>query len=331
MSTLLGLEHSMVNPTPQRAQLLWNWMLENTDKLKGKERTSPNAQYPAHNTRNFDGFSVAGLRITQGKWLPNITGDGWHLPRQLELVDLPDGFEKDTSRAETLARILGMKQPVDLTPLAKALGWTPAQVSELTQRFAGRSFGDVMSSFEDDDDPDLPEEAVNNPALRQERLREHHENAPSSESIRRERAIQPNLSEEKAAARAYLRALYAPEGGTVICQCCHHRMPFQVNELDYFEAIQCIRRLGKHFYENRLALCPNCAAKYRHTRQTSDKELRSRILTHPAADTAPSIKIPVTLGESEWQLHFVGKHWFDLKRLLCLDVESEPSTAVSNS
>ncbi len=316
MSTLLGLEHSLANPTLQRAQFLWNWMLENSGKLKGKERTSPNAQYPAHNTQLFHGFSVAGLLITKGKWLPNTTGDGWHQPHQLELVDLPDGFEKDTSRAETLSRVLGMKQPVDLTPIATALGWTPAQVSELTQRFVGRSFGDVMSSFEDDDDQDLPEQPVTNPALRQERLREHHENAPSNESVLRERSIQPNLNEEKAQARAYLRSCYAPDGGAMVCQCCHTRMPFQVQELDYFEAIQCLRGLGKHFYENRLALCPNCAAKYRHTRQTTDSELRNRIVSHEAADTAGSVKIPVTLAGTAWNLHFVAKHWFDLKTLL---------------
>lgn len=332
MTTLLGVEHALVHPTPQRALHLWNWMLENSGKLKGKERTSPNAQYPAHNTRYFHDFSVVGLLATQKKWLPCVMDGSYGCPGELLLTELPDSFEKDSPRAETLARILGMKQPVDFTPFAQAIGLTSAEeASELAQLLKGRSIEAIRQLFEEEDDPDLPEEGVSSPALRQERLREHHENAPSSESIRRERAIQPNLSEEKAAARAYLRARYAPEGGAMICQCCHHRMPFQVNELDYFEAIQCIRGLGKHFYENRLALCPNCAAKYRHTRLTTDKELRGRILTHPAADTAPSIKIPVTLGESEWQLHFVGKHWFDLKRLLCLDVESEPSTAVSNS
>ena len=102
----------------------------------------------------------------------------------------------------------------------------------------------------------------------------------------------------------------------MVCQCCHTRMPFQIQELDYFEAIQYLRGLGKHFYENRLALCPNCAAKYRHTRQTTDAELRNRIVSHEAADTAGSVKIPVTLAGTAWNLHFVAKHWFDLKTLL---------------
>ena len=102
----------------------------------------------------------------------------------------------------------------------------------------------------------------------------------------------------------------------MFCQCCRARMPFQVNDLDYFEAIRCVRGFDKHYFENRLALCPNCAAKYRHAWQTSDAELRSLITSHPAADTAPSVEIPVTLGEADCQLRFVGKHWFDLKTLL---------------
>jgi hypothetical protein len=317
MSTLLGLEHSLVNPTPQRAQLLWNWMLENSGKLKGKERTSPNAQYPAHNTRHYDGFSVAGLLITQGKWLPNATGNSWHQPHQLELVDLPDGFEKDTPRAETLARIIQMKQPMDFAPFAQIIGLASADdASELAQLLKGRSIEELRTIFRDIEDPELPEHGVANPALRQARLREQQNNAPlSEESVMRERSIQPNLREETALARAYLRSLYT-QANRVICQCCHGQMPFKVNDLDYFEAIQCIRKLDKIFYENRLALCPNCAAKYQHARQTKDGELRNRIVSHQAPDNAGSVEIPVTLAGIVWNLHFVGKHWFDLKTLL---------------
>lgn len=317
MSTLIGLEHSLVNPTQQRAQFLWNWMLENSGKLKGKERTSPNAQYPAHNTRYFDSFSVAGLLITQGKWLPNTTGDSWHQPHQLELVDLPDGFEKDTPRAETLARIIQMKQPVDFAPFAQIIGLASADdAPELVQMLKGRSIEELRTIFRDNEDPELPEHGVANPALRQARLLEHQNNAPlSEESVLRERSIQPDLREEIALARAYLRSLYT-QADRVFCQCCHGHMPFKVNDLDYFEAIQCVRKLDKIFYENRLALCPTCAAKYQHARQTKDSELLNRIVSHQAPETAGSVEIHVTLAGTEWSLHFVGKHWFDLKTLL---------------
>ena len=57
----------------------------------------------------------------------------------------------------------------------------------------------------------------------------------------------------------------------------------------YFEAIQYIRGLDKHYFENRLALCPVCAAKHQHARETDDAEMRQRI---------------------------VRTHWFDLKTVL---------------
>ena len=217
-----------------------------------------------------------------------------------------------------------MKQPVDLAPLAEALGATPEQFQKLQQKLVGRSFDSLLEALHYDDDPDLPDDPVPNPTRRRERLIDELQSAPPVESVQRERSVQSNLSEETARARAYLRSFYSDSEGKMVCQCCHARMPFQVNELDYFEAIRCVRGFDKHYFENRLALCPNCAAKYKHTRQTKDMELRGRVISHPAPDTAPSIKIPVTLGETEWQLHFVGKHWFDLKRLICLHAESDP-------
>lgn len=39
----------------------------------------------------------------------------------------------------------------------------------------------------------------------------------------------------------------------------------------------------------------------------------SLIISHQAPDTAGSVEIPVTLAGTEWNLHFVGKHWFDLE------------------
>jgi hypothetical protein len=42
----------------------------------------------------------------------------------------------------------------------------------------------------------------------------------------------------------------------------------------------------------------------------------SLLVNHAAADTAPSIEIPVTLANQEHQIYFVGKHWFDIKTIL---------------
>lgn len=164
--------------------------------------------------------------------------------------------------------------------------------------------------------PELPEGGVNNPERRRKRMQDDSANAPDKESVKRERSVQPGINEDTAKAKAYLRANYVNPDGDLICQCCRQIMPFMVGELYYFEAVKCIKDLQKRHIENRLALCPVCAAKYQYAGKTDDQELQSRIINHVAPDTAPAVEIPVHLAGKEYKLHFVGKHWFDLKTIL---------------
>jgi hypothetical protein len=94
-------------------------------------------------------------------------------------------------------------------------------------------------------------------------------------------------------------------------------MPFKLRSGDhYFEAVQCVRNQDTHDFQNRLALCPTCAAMYQYVRETDDTEMRCRIVEHAADDKAPSVDIPVHLVGREYTLRFVGTHWFDLKTVL---------------
>jgi hypothetical protein len=69
-------------------------------------------------------------------------------------------------------------------------------------------------------------------------------------------------------------------------------------------------------HQNRLALCPICAAMYQHARETVDAEIRRSLIEHSSPDEAPFVEIPVMLAGSQYSLHFVGTHWFDLKTVL---------------
>ena len=164
--------------------------------------------------------------------------------------------------------------------------------------------------------PELPKGAVNNPERRRKRMQDDSANAPDKESVRRERSVQPGISEDAGKAKAYLRSIYLNQEDELVCQCCRHAMPFKIEELHYFEAVQCIKELKKRHIENRLALCPTCSAMYQYAPKTDDTEVRRRIVNHPAAETSASVEIPVNLAGSEHRLYFVGKHWFDLKIIL---------------
>jgi hypothetical protein len=181
---------------------------------------------------------------------------------------------------------------------------------------SGKSYSDLESLLINPKGPSQPEEVVKNSDRRRQGVLERRENAPSKDSITRERSIYPGSSDEILQAKAYLRSKYSNSEGQLICQCCHLEMPFKVRDEYYFEAIQCIRSITKHYFENRLALCPTCAAMYIHAKKTDDAELRRIIEGQNDLDSAASAEIQIILAGRKFQLRFVGTHMFDLRTVL---------------
>ncbi|HZK28249.1 MAG TPA: hypothetical protein VFD00_12015, partial [Thermoclostridium sp.] len=132
----------------------------------------------------------------------------------------------------------------------------------------------------------------------------------------RERTLKLGTRAEVEQAKTYLRSMYKNLDGLLVCQCCHAEMPFKVQGEHYFESVQCVRDVDKHYFENRLALCPTCAAMYRHARETKDAEICQAIIDLDVDESFSSAEIMVILAGKEYQLRFVGKHWFDLKVIL---------------
>ena len=78
----------------------------------------------------------------------------------------------------------------------------------------------------------------------------------------------------------------------------------------YFEAIECIRGTGKELLWNHLALCPLCAAKYRHANGTQPEEIKRRVLA------ARTTEVPITLVREEKTIWFTKVHLLDLQTAL---------------
>jgi hypothetical protein len=117
-------------------------------------------------------------------------------------------------------------------------------------------------------------------------------------------------------ARNYLRQHYTNDNGELICQICLLPMPFQLPTGEYyFEAVQFVRDAANDFQANRLALCPTCAAKYRHARGTKLEDLRVDLLTQEVGHQG-SITVDVVLAGVPRQIRFVGKHAIDLQAAL---------------
>ena len=88
-------------------------------------------------------------------------------------------------------------------------------------------------------------------------------------------------------------------------------MPFKRdNGLHYFAAVECVRGLVRELPENHIALCPVCAAKFRHANGTPPAELKEAILA------ASGSAISVTLAREECSIYFTEKHLQDLQTAL---------------
>jgi len=159
-------------------------------------------------------------------------------------------------------------------------------------------------------------ERVADPERRRRAVRERRENAPPRDKVRRERSVQPGTDRATAEARAYLRGKYTSEG-TLWCQLCGQGMPFRLPSGDpYFEAVQFVRGLDRLYFENRLALCPVCAARYQHTLKCTEDDLRRRVLATRNDGGQGTVEVVVELHDGPAKLRFVSHHAFDLCTIL---------------
>ena len=88
-------------------------------------------------------------------------------------------------------------------------------------------------------------------------------------------------------------------------------MPFKRDDgAYYFEAIECVKGLNRELPQNYIALCPVCAAKFRHAIGTSPTELKQGIL-----ETKDS-EVQVILAREQHAILFTRTHLLDLRAAL---------------
>jgi hypothetical protein len=300
------------------ARLVWQVLIRaERDTRWAKYR--PNQQYE---TREIDSQIVHHLK--SNSWIPDKAGR-FRSPQDMTREDLRTEFPYDDRNGLLTAINFGehAKKRSEAyrtrNEAAEKMGFGSAEDAEVLAKLVretGLTPAEIRSLVSQRQRASQPEESVQNPERRRKGVLERRENAPPKESVSRERTIQPGARPETLQARAYLRNKYKNSEGQLICQCCHSEMPFKVGDEHYFEAVQCVRGLEYQYFENRLALCPTCAAMYVHARQTDDAEVLRSIIDQEVSDTASSAEIRIELAGQVVHLRFVGTHWFDLKTVL---------------
>lgn len=317
--TIQGLDQLLAKPSLRNSRLIWRTMCSlppHRDYLIATYRKSE--RWGSHRAASQ---LVHALR--QHSWVPQ--GNGIFVrPAESTRELLPEGFPFDAGWAWLKAIEFGIeadkktKEYQQKQAVARELGFESLEEAAKWKRIrdVGISPDEILHQYSQRSRASQPEESVPNPERRRKGVLERRDNAPARESVTRERKIQPGAGPETSEAKAYLRIKYQNPEGQLVCQCCHEEMPFKIKEDHYFEAVQCVRGLDHHYFENRLALCPTCAAMYQHARETDDSEIRRAITELDVLDTASSAEITIRLAGHQFQLRFVGTHWFDLKTIL---------------
>tara|TARA_R110002051_G_scaffold325547_1_gene428773 strand:+ start:27772 stop:31029 length:3258 start_codon:yes stop_codon:yes gene_type:complete len=173
----------------------------------------------------------------------------------------------------------------------------------------------------------LPEGSSPAPERRASRVRDRAIESPGRRYAIRRRSVRVEEPGLRSQAKAYLSELYSNDDGILVCQICDEEMPFKVGDQYYFVAVQFDSDARRDLQENRLALCPNCAAKYRHARLTPIETLREDLLTQTIGMRG-SASVKVQLAGNDDRIRFVGKHAIDLQSALgSLELYSETDDA----
>ena len=318
--TITHIDAFVQNPKIESSRLIWTALTSALPKV-AKARFRPNQQYAV---READSQLICWLK--GNAWIPDANGT-FHRPQDISRGQLPPefrfddrngllsaiGFEEaikrqsdEFKRKDLLAREFGFDGVEDATAIAKAMHESGMEVKTVLAWFKQHAAR-----------PEQPEEKVLSPARRREGVMEHRAYAPERSAVQRERSIQRNLSGVVAEAKAYLRAKYTNANGQMVCQACSNEMPFKFRTGEYyFEAVQVLKRLAKHFFENRLALCPTCAAKYQYARGSTDEDIREAILAVDGEEVGARAAVSVVLAGEPCTVYFVGTHFFDLQVIL---------------
>ncbi|MCY3682401.1 MAG: hypothetical protein OXH16_13450 [Gemmatimonadetes bacterium] len=302
-----GLKCTIANPSLEKSTFIWNEIaIPNSDCIRGIVETSKRQSYERSKKENrLSGF---GKLLTDTAWLPDPNGN-MHKPSELTLDDLPESFVPD----DKLADQLGMKKNV-IAKLAEEVGISTEDIELLRQDPEGFRRWKAERELKEKK-PEFPERVSTNSERRKKQLRDQVKDAPKKESKTRE--ISTRTTRGEIEPDIYLRNQYTNQDDQLICQICQKEMPFKKRDDEYyFEAVEAlsIDYFHKEHEVQFLALCPECAARYKEFVKRDKSALRA--LYHALMKDSDKPEVSLKLGELKTSLRFVETHWQDMKTIL---------------
>ena len=260
-------------------------------------------------------------QLRNGAWIPQADGK-FVCPPQASRDLLPDeGFPFDPGSpwiaaigfgADTAKRVEERQRNQEM---AAKLGFADEATLADARRFAGLPPGTRQRILEEHESfLDLPEREPTDQEQRAKSVRQEARNAPERSTDKRQRSVSVNRDEIKREGSVpYLRDQYTNTDGVTICQACKDALPFKLADSNYYlEAVEFLSKLGRHYYQNYLALCPNHAAMLMHANESKD-EMMEVFLNLDGSE------LELILAGRRVSFYFTDTHVNDLRVIIEVD------------
>ncbi|KQN92154.1 hypothetical protein ASE90_05345 [Sphingomonas sp. Leaf67] len=310
--TIEEIDALLARGDPAISRLIWDAVKPHGASAMAA-RFSPNASRAANT-----GPSSLAIALRDAAWVPAKDGT-MRRPRAITAAELAAGFSQGGNEPWLQAIGFGEEQRKrsDQHKARLKAGELIGLNADLVEKLEGLP-ADVLAALNEDiarkldarayEQIEFPERETRDPDRRAARVAARAQQAPAKTYEVRERSVRTSNNESRATARSYLEDHYTTPLGDMICQACQKKMPFALPDgSPYFEASELLDGLTTEHAETHLAMCPVCAAKWRHANPMSDPELRALI----ASATAPEIDI-ILAGEPV-RLRFTQVHLDDIR------------------
>jgi hypothetical protein len=322
----ISKREEMCAASPESASfIIWNTLIN----YSGHYPSVLEASYAAH-TRAPTRRTKSTLCdfLINSAWIEANDGQ-FYKPKDMSEQLLPQGYRYDPNHFILKAIGFGAKhqqsqaEHTRKNEQARALGFESTdevrKIKEMIVRCGGvESMEKLLAEKADNPANEAGKHqgrVVKDPDRREKRLLQRNTRLSKKEIDLRVRSISLGTAGSTREAKAFLVNTYTSDS-RLLCQCCDQVMPFKVNGQYYFEAVDCVKDLDKRYQENKLALCPTCAAMYKHANDEQNA-IEGKILgikfdaSHDAV-----INLPVKLASKQCKITFAAVHLHDLKATL---------------
>ena len=304
--------------------ILWNTLREADPKVFiAKYR--PNQEH-----RTNKGPSTLAHTLKTSAWIPD-QNDQFYKPREITREQLHPDFICDNrsnwlnyldfgkvdefdESGKVVAEKIGVSTPQELNDWRAFIEY--ARNNNIPIEKIKTQFG-MATNF-----PERPVAPVENREKSLQKTWQEYRTRSEKSYSTSERTVRSQPEKQKRG--EYLKRQYTNTQGEMVCQLCYLVMPFKYQGAYYFEAVEILNSqyIPRDYYKQYLALCPNCAAKYKLFIKQNERNLedvkyaiKDLIIAGEAGEVVDDPEITLPLDQEE-TLYFTEQHLIALQAIL---------------